>query len=138
LIIAGLSVSTYHHGKHFTLEEARRELTAVHAMVSRLGELKRLLDERGWNVYRHEYFGGRGPNGDGSFPPEMETFVSIVKGIEERGILVKGLDRILIDFPHLRSNGEEVYLCWMEGENDIAYWHPLATGINGRRGVEEL
>ncbi len=129
---------TYVHRKHFTLEEARGELTAVHAKVSRLGELKHMMDERGWDIYRHEYFGGRGPNGDGSFPPEMELFVSIVKGIEERGMLVKGLDRILIDFPHVRSNGEEVYLCWMDGENDISYWHPMASGFHGRRSVEEL
>ncbi len=129
---------TYVHRKHFTLEEARSELTSVHAKVSRLGELKHIMDERGWDIYRHEYFGGRGPNGDGSFPPEMELFVSIVKGIEERGMLVKGLDRILIDFPHVRSNGEEVYLCWMDGENDISYWHPMASGFHGRRSVEEL
>ncbi len=73
---------------------------------------------------RHQYFGGMGPNGDGRFPHEMELLVEIVKGLEERGILVKAIDQGLVDFPHIRENGEEVYLCWKIGENDI---HRLAS-----------
>ncbi len=126
------------HQRHFTLEEARRELTSVHALASKLVELKRQLDAKGWDVYRHQYFGGMGPNGDGTFPQEVETLVEIVRGLEARGILVKGLDQGLIDFPHIRSNGEEVYLCWMVGENDIAYWHRIDDGYAGRRSIEEL
>ncbi|HXF99819.1 MAG TPA: DUF2203 domain-containing protein [Bacteroidota bacterium] len=126
------------HRRHFTLEEARRELTSVHALASKLIELKKQLDAKGWDVYRHQYFGGMGPNGDGSFPPEMETLVEIVRGLEARGILVKGLDQGLIDFPHIRSNGEEVYLCWKVGENDIGYWHRIEDGYAGRRRIEEL
>ena len=131
-------MSTYLHKKHFSLEEARKELTSVHAVAARMMELKQRLDLKGWDVRRHQYFGGLGPNGDGSFPPEMETLVQIVKGLEQRGILVKGLDQGLIDFPHIRKNGEEVYLCWKVGENDILYWHPIADGYAGRRIIEEL
>lgn len=126
------------HHRHFTLEEARRELTSVHALASKLVELKKQLDAKGWDVYRHQYFGGMGPNGDGTFPQEVETLVEIVRGLEARGILVKGLDQGLIDFPHIRSNGEEVYLCWKVGENDIAYWHRIDDGYAGRRHIEEL
>jgi hypothetical protein len=126
------------HTKHFTLEEARQELTAVHAVASRMVELKRSLDILGWDIYRHRYFGGRGPNGDGSFPKEMESLVEIVKGLDERGIVVKGLDEGLIDFPHIRKNGDEVYLCWKVGENDILYWHSIADGFAGRLSIEEL
>ena len=126
------------HKKHFTLEEARRELTSVHALASKLVELKQTLDAKGWDVYRHKYFGGMGPNGDGSFPPEMETLVEIVQGLEKRGIIVKGIDQGLVDFPHIRGNGEEVYLCWKVGEDDIRYWHPIPDGFAGRRSIDEL
>jgi hypothetical protein len=128
----------YIHQRHFTLEEARKELTSVHALAARIVELKASLDQKGWDVRRHQYFGGMGPNGDGNFPPEMETLVDIVRGLESRGVLVKGLDEGLVDFPHIRKNGEEVYLCWMVGEDDIAYWHSLQEGFAGRKAIKDL
>ncbi len=131
-------MAEYLHKVHFSIEEARRALTSVHALASKLSELKHSLDQKGWDVHRHEYFGGRGPNGDGRFPTEMETLVEIVRGLEQRGILVKGLEQGLVDFPHIRGNGEEVYLCWKIGEDDILYWHPVSEGFAGRRPLEEL
>ncbi len=126
------------HRKHFTLEEARRELTAAHALTTRVVELKQSLDQRGWDVYRHEYFGGMGPDGDGSFPPEMELLIDIVKELDRRGIVMKGLDEGILDFPHVRKNGEEVYLCWKIGEDDIQYWHGIAEGFAGRKELDTL
>ena len=131
-------MSKYVHKKHFTLDEARKQLTAVHALVSKLAELKKTLNGKGWDVSKHRYFGGIGPNGDGSFPPEMERLVEIVRILDEKGVLVKGIDEGLIDFPHIRVNGEEVYLCWKLGEDDILYWHRIPDGIAGRRGIGEL
>lgn len=131
-------MADYLHQKHFTLEEARRELTSVHARATKLVELKRQLDVKGWDIYRHQFFGGRGPNGDGSFPREMETLVEIVKNFEQRGIIVKGIEQGLIDFPHIRRNGDEVYLCWKVGEDDIEYWHGVEAGFAGRKSIAEL
>ena len=131
-------MAKYLHAKHYTLEEARKELTSVHAAASRMIELKQVLDLMGWDVYRHRYFGGRGPNGDGTYPKEMETLVEIMKGLDERGIIVKGLDEGLIDFPHIRGNGEEVYLCWKIGEDDILYWHTIQEGFPGRKSIDQL
>lgn len=128
----------YRHSTHYTLEAARQELTKVHALASRIVELKQTLDLKGWDVYRHQYFGGMGPNGDGSFPPELETLVEIVSGLEHQGIVVKDLDEGLIDFPSIRENGQEVYLCWKVGENDIRFWHGLEEGFAGRKRIEEL
>jgi hypothetical protein len=126
------------YSKHFTLEEARKELTLVHAVASRMVELKQTLDIMGWDIFRHRYFGGRGSNGDGSFPKEMEFLVEIVKNLDERGIVVKGIDEGLIDFPHIRENGDEVYLCWKLGEDDILYWHTIADGYAGRKSIDQL
>jgi hypothetical protein len=131
-------MTNYLHKKHFSLDEARKELTSVHAIAARLSELKRELDRKGWDVRRHRYFGGMGPNGDRAFPAEVETLVQMVKGLEDRGILVKGLEEGLIDFPHLRENREEVYLCWKVGENDILWWHRIPDGYAGRKPIEEL
>jgi hypothetical protein len=131
-------MEAYVHRKHFTLDEARKALTSVHALVTKMVELKQELNRKGWDVHRHEYFGGRGPNGDGQFPQEMETLVGIVSSLEQRGVVVKGIDQGLIDFPCLRKNGEEVYLCWKLGEDDIKYWHRIADGYRGRKSINEL
>ncbi|MDH4069772.1 MAG: DUF2203 domain-containing protein [Ignavibacteria bacterium] len=126
------------HTRHFSLDEARQELTAVHALVSKLAELKGVLDARGWDLQRHTYFGGRGPNGDGTFPPEMEQLVEIVRALDKRGVIVKSIGQGLIDFPHIRTTGEEVYLCWRLGEDDILWWHAIEDGFPGRRRIDEL
>jgi hypothetical protein len=126
------------HEKHFTLDEARRELTTVHALVSKMVELKGTLNTMGWDIARHQFFGGMGPNGDGSFPAEMEQLVQIVRSLKQIGVIVKGVEEGLIDFPFVRSNGEEVYLCWKLGEDDILFWHGTAEGYAGRKGLKEL
>jgi hypothetical protein len=131
-------VSEWIHEIHFTIDEARKELTRVHALVSKIVEIKALLNVRGWDIRRHRYFGGMGPNGDGSFPPEMEQLVEILRNLDGKGVLVKGIDEGLIDFPHIRANGEEVYLCWKLGEDDILFWHRIADGYAGRRLLDEL
>lgn len=128
----------YVHKKHFTLDHARRMLPKVAPLAEEIVYLKHLLDEQGYDIYRHRYFGGSGPNGDRFFPNEMIRLVEIARTIENEGILVKGLDEGLIDFPHIRSNGEEVYLCWKIGERDIKYWHRIPDGFAGRKSIEEL
>ncbi|CUT08778.1 Uncharacterized conserved protein (DUF2203), partial [Candidatus Kryptonium thompsonii] len=54
------------------------------------------------------------------------------------GVLVKGIEQGLIDFPHIRQNGQEVYLCWMYGESSINYWHTISEGFMGRKPIEEI
>ena len=100
--------------------------------------MKQRIDERGFDVYRHEYFGGTGPNGERYFPRELERLVEILRAFDSLGILVKGIDVGLIDFPHIRANGEEVYLCFRAGEADIVAWHTIEGGYAGRRPISEL
>ena len=126
------------HDRHFSLEEALKFLTRLHALVRKLVELKRELDQKGWNVYRHQYFGGRGPNGDRPYPPEVNTVITLVRELDTHGVLLRDMDRGLIDFPHLRVDSEEEYLCWMLGEDSISYWHRVEEGCAGRRHVSEL
>ena len=128
----------YLHSKHFTLEQARMILTGIARLVEEIVALKKKLDEKGYDIYRHQYFGGSGPNGERFFPPELEQIVKIAQEMDKKGILIKGFDEGLIDFPHIRSNGEEVYLCWKVGESDIQYWHLIPDGFAGRKPISEL
>jgi hypothetical protein len=129
---------SYLHSRHFTLEEANNILDEIKPIVEEMIGLKKRLDSKGYDVYNHQYFGGSGPNGKGTFPEEMERLVELVRDISKREILLKSIDRGLIDFPHIRTNGDEVYLCWSFGEGEIAYWHSIPEGFPGRRNINEL
>ncbi|MCX7877681.1 MAG: DUF2203 domain-containing protein [Ignavibacteria bacterium] len=126
------------HTLHFTLEEANQILDEIKPMIEEMIALKKKLDNKGYDVYNHQYFGGSGPNGKGAFPDEMDRLVEILRDITSRGILIKGLDNGLIDFPHIRANEEEVYLCWKYDEGDIKFWHKIPDGYSGRRSIDEL
>lgn len=130
-------MSAYFHKRHFTLEEARKLLNIVRENCTRLQRLKLKLDELNYNLYKHEYFGGLGPNGSKFHPQELEELVAIMRFFEKEGIVIKSMQDGLVDFPSLRSNGEEVYLCWKLGEDDISYWHTIDGGFNGRKSLIE-
>ena len=40
-------------------------------------------------------------------------------------------ERGLVDFPAILA-GREVFLCWEQDEEDIEFWHDLASGYAGR------
>lgn len=127
----------YIHDKHFTIDEARHLLTKIKPIVARIVELKKILDAKGYDIYQHRYFAG-GPNGRKHYPSELEELVDLIDKLESKGVLLKGIDQGLIDFPHIRKNGEEVYLCWKIDEDDIYFWHKIQDGFLGRRPIEEL
>jgi Uncharacterized conserved protein (DUF2203) len=56
--------------------------------------------------------------------------------LNERDIVLRDLDRGLVDFPALRE-GREVYLCWEEGEAGIGFWHEPGAGFAGRQPLED-
>ena len=128
----------YHYTKHYTLAEAQETLVEILPVIEEIAHLKEALDDKGYDVFRHQYFGGSGPNGQKVFPTEMEKLVTHVRDLNERGIEIKDLNRGLIDFPHLRSNGEEVYLCYLLGEPEIIAWHSIEGGFSGRNTLDEL
>ncbi|MFZ1082755.1 MAG: DUF2203 domain-containing protein [Candidatus Kryptoniota bacterium] len=126
------------NSRYFTLDEAQSLLKELLNDLSRLVELKKNLDEKRYDIYRHEYFGGSGPNGTKLYPPELEELVSIAQRFATEGVMVKSLDEGLIDFPHIRKNGDRVLFCYKLGEDEIFYWHPLESGFAGRRSVTQL
>ncbi|WP_456401880.1 DUF2203 family protein [Persephonella sp.] len=66
-----------------------------------------------------------------------EEINELIDIIESFGAYVKGLDPFLVDFPS-EHNGEEIYLCWQEGEERIEYWHKVSEGYQGRKHISLL
>ena len=61
----------------------------------------------------------------------------IDQGVEEildRGIIVRDVSRGLVDFPSLRDN-QDIYLCWIGGEEQIEYWHETDRGFSHRQPI---
>jgi hypothetical protein len=121
------------HARHFTLEEARAELPWVETKLAALRDARdRLTDTEA----RQALADGSPTNGGGHPGKKVgEAFVELQNGIaafDQRGIVLRDLDRGLIDFPSVRE-GNEIYLCWIDGESDIAFWHELEAGYSGRQ-----
>jgi hypothetical protein len=121
------------HDRHFTLEEARAELPWVETKLAALRDARdRLTDSE----TRQALADGSPTNGGGQPGKKVgEAFVELQNGIadfDQRGIILRDLDSGLIDFPSVRD-GDEIYLCWIDGESDIGFWHDLDTGYSGRR-----
>lgn len=119
--------------RHYTLEEARGELPELRRLFQRIHELIALLRNQKMEMERIQKL--IASNGHASKHPDYGVIVgelqTCVNAITDKGIEIKDLERGLIDFPHWRD-GDEVYLCWLYGEEDIVFWHTLEGGFSGR------
>lgn len=67
----------------------------------------------------------------------MQQLIDVYKEFSIKGYILKNVERGLLDFPSIRSNGEEVFLCYLLGEETISYWHG-EEGFNGRKDLNEF
>jgi len=76
---------------------------------------------------------GRDAGGDvvNRWARTMADFRGVLHEFQRREILIKDIDRGLLDFPAI-IGGREVFLCWEKDEEDIEFWHELDTGYAGR------
>jgi hypothetical protein len=124
------------HERHFTRDEANALLPQLSALLTHLREAKdELTDEEA-----HEALSEAAPaNGGGDQGRQVGiAFLEVrrlLEAIAQSGIVLRDIDRGLIDFPAL-IDGREVYLCWELGEDDVAYWHELETGYGGREPLD--
>jgi hypothetical protein len=124
------------HERHFTVEEANAQLERIEPMLLTLRKAKNeLLDDEA----REALTEASTTNGGGEPGKQVgEAFLEvrrILAELTEAGIVVRDVDRGLIDFPAM-IDGEEVYLCWQLGEGEIAFWHDLESGFGGRRPLD--
>jgi hypothetical protein len=124
------------HERHFTREEANALLPQLTAMLGQLREAKGDLTDS----EAHEALSEAAPsNGGGDEGRQVGVaFLEVRKlleTIEQSGIVLRDIDRGLVDFPAV-LDGEEVYLCWELGEDEVGYWHDLEGGYGGREPLD--
>jgi hypothetical protein len=125
------------HERHYTLEEASRLLPHVVELIQRMRAARDRLGDR----EAREALSEAGPTNGGGEPGRTvsEAFVELrdsVAELQQLDVVLRDLDRGLLDFPSLRE-GQEVYLCWQEGEDAIGYWHEPEAGFAGRRPLDD-
>jgi hypothetical protein len=123
------------HNRHYTLQQARALRPWVAERVRRLANAQTQLVALGEGV--EQAVQALDPADGGSYPGReaarpLVALSRVVSELEAVDIIVRDVDSGLVDFPSLR-HGEEVYLCWLVGEEEIAFWHHLDAGFPGRR-----
>jgi hypothetical protein len=124
------------HERHFTRAEANALLPRLTDLLNKLGEAKDELTD----ADAHEALADAAPsNGGGEEGRQVGVaFLEVRRllgAIEQAGIVLRDIDRGLVDFPALLE-GREVYLCWELGEDVVAYWHDLDAGYGGREQLD--
>ena len=127
--------------RHYNLQEAEAALPWVRDAIDsmreataelldarkKLGVLLEAIRSNGGSTHEEEVHDLRSRVGKST-----EALRLPLEEFESRGIIIRDLQRGLIDFPALRDD-REVYLCWLYGEERIDYWHEVDTGFAGRQ-----
>ena len=66
----------------------------------------------------------------------VKEWQAIGDSLEDMGARIAGFDPGNLEW-HGVVDGYLVLYSWCQGEDDIEWWHPLDTGINGRRPLVE-
>ncbi len=66
----------------------------------------------------------------------VSHLMHVMSQVREMGVLIKDLDKGLVDFPYLKHE-RVVYLCWHLGEESIDYWHETESGFSSREPLDE-
>jgi hypothetical protein len=132
--------------RYFTRDEAHRLLPHVARAVSEAINLKtdyqradselreytgRMMMLGGAIPDRDHVLGLRSRRDDGA-----RRLKQTIDDIHELGCVLKDLDVGLLDFPTL-YHGQEVYMCWKVGEDEIEFWHGINEGFAGRKPIDE-
>ena len=121
------------HARHYTVDQANAALQFVGERLERLRAARLQLDDEDARAALME----AGPTNGGGAPGRVvsEAFIALQRTLgelQEMEIVLRDLERGLIDFPAIRD-GREVYLCWEEGEEEIGFWHDIEAGYGGRK-----
>ncbi|MCO5051430.1 MAG: DUF2203 domain-containing protein [Verrucomicrobiae bacterium] len=125
----------YRFQNHFTREEATALLPELRGWLQQLKQFREAIER---SDKRLTSLKGAGDDLGGDLVNQWIRAVAgmqaVLSEFQRREILIKDLDRGLVDFPAL-IGGKEVFLCWEEDEETVEFWHDLDTGYGGREKI---
>ena len=124
------------HDRHYTLDQAMAVRGWVAQRVGLVRDAQARLMAMGSEAT--DAIDALEAESGGAFPGRevARALVEISRAVGELEaveIVLRDVDRGLIDFPAMRD-GVEVYLCWLvDDEESIGFWHAPEAGFAGRR-----
>jgi hypothetical protein len=123
------------HQRHYTLAQANAARDWVARRVGWIRDARARLVGLGSRA--SDALSALDPDVGGAYPgrPVARALVELSRAVgelEAMDVVLRDLDRGLVDFPAIRD-GEEVYLCWLLEEEEIGFWHAPDAGFAGRR-----
>jgi len=103
-------------------DEAERAVQSLAARITMMGGIVVNRERAGEDKARRDAAG--------------QQLRSLLENFEQSGVLVKDLDKGLVDFPTL-FRGEDVCLCWKLDEESIQFWHGTHEGFAGRKAIDQ-
>ena len=126
---------THRFQKHYTREEARALLPQLRQWLGQLSQLRSDLEK---NDRRLAGLMNSGQDTGGELVNASVKLLGEIKQVfqefQNREIIIKDLERGLVDFPALIGD-KEVLLCWEKDEDDVEFWHDLDSGYAGREPI---
>ena len=114
----------------FTVVEAQETLSEIKPLLDEFVTLRADATELGAAVS-----GASGPSPLGGVPEfkaAQARMDQVLTQIQLSGVELKGFAPLLLDFP-AELAGDDVLLCWLEGDEELAWYHRLDLGFAGRR-----
>jgi hypothetical protein len=127
----------------FTLREATELLPQIKSELAVLQELASRIEDQTLELQKMKLIHMQSQisnENDGFFEVEsridfmrMEAEM-LIQNFARKGVQLKMINPGLVDFPS-RLDGEEILLCWMEGEETITHFHGWQEGFMGRKSL---
>ena len=114
----------------FSVGDARETLAMIRPLLDEFVVLRADATELGAALS-----GATGPSQLGGLPEFKATQArmdDVLAEIGTTGVELKGFSPLLVDFPS-RLEGQDVLLCWLEGDLELAWYHRVELGFAGRR-----
>lgn len=127
--------------KYYTPKEANAILPMVRRELEALQQIQQQFKDKSARLRQLQHHGGR----DGHSPVEEERFTleceiefleieakTYLASFRLKGIQLKSVEAGLVDFPAI-LDGEDVLLCWKQGEERVSHYHGYDDGYAGRK-----
>jgi hypothetical protein len=118
--------------RFWTVDEANAALERVHAIVERVRELAATARDRAGRVA-----GNGSSNGQRAEGPADAQVGSLLEELQSEGIVLRDIDRGLVDFPAVAPSGRQYWLCWIVDEPSVEWWHWPEDGFPGRTPLSQ-